>query len=176
MSYDLTGFRLQPGETTREAMDRLADFADIAPMRGVEWDRSVALADQIEALLSGQQVDRADDATHGWIELTTDRYQVALYGHEVAVSIPYWDAGESMNWDEVDAILSLMRSAGYTIYDSQADEVVEPGASLGDDYADSHAVVAPALAAHMTNLQQTGQGDAHQPSPKRGWWARILGA
>jgi hypothetical protein len=131
MSYDLDAFPLPSGQTAEEyvesdAREKLA--LDDAPPTD---EQRAAMERAATALLEvDPSAERFDDEQS--IELTTDAMQVSLFPQEAAISIPYWFMGE-----DAEAALArayayarvIAETLGYTIWDPQTGQVVDP---LGD--------------------------------------------
>lgn len=166
MSYDLTGWRALPGEDPDAAMDRLEELAgDDTPPDDAAW----AEIERIGALLA--EVDPSAgvhrDRARGYVEVSNDRFQVSVYEHECAVSIPYWTDDVGAWGPTLDAYVTVFREAGFTVHDPQTGRDVEVGDEIGLGYRTSAEAVLPVLAQYAAG--STPAAPTPQPQRRR-WW------
>ncbi|MDQ3632039.1 MAG: hypothetical protein M3417_12370 [Actinomycetota bacterium] len=143
MSYDLIGVRPHVGESVAEAVERLEEFEDASPSPQARAEIKRIAAALLDIDTSAHLHEDSDERT---MELSPDRFQVSVFEHEAAITIPYWTSGtDDASLDAVAPYIEVLRSAGgFVIFDLQTEEVVSFGQALSG-YAESAAVVLPEL-------------------------------
>lgn len=125
MSYDLQAFRLPPGMDPEAwiAGDERADEPP-TPEQRRETERLVAAV--LDHDLEGERFD--DDDV---IELDYDPIQISFFAGEVGLSMPYWFEGEEAEamTARLFGFADVLIREGLTVWDPQADAVVEGGAA-----------------------------------------------
>jgi hypothetical protein len=88
--------------------------------------------------------------------------QITLFDDEASVTVPFWHEGEKAadTFGEIWRYLDIIsREAGYLIYDSQIDRVIEPSAGFDD-----------ALACYSGAMRQIHKASPASGTARRPWW------
>lgn len=172
VTYDLFGYRTRRDETSIE--DTLARIAKETgtPATPEQWQQALALADQIAEVLGRHLDQRTTDPEGQHIELVTRKYGIDIQPDEVTVSLQYWATPEGVNWAQINTVLDLLRTDGYTILNAQNGEEVPPGYSLFEHYAHNYEIVLPRL------IELSNEAGTRDPAGTNGassrWWRRLI--
>lgn len=159
MSYDFVARRVPPGADARRAME--ADAPDDGPADDPTWEHMRRVADALEAAVPG--CERWESPGRGVIDLDADRMQVSVGAHEVWVMVPYWTLGSGRDGvDRVDAFVAALVEQGYTVWDPQTEEILDPR-TAPRQASDGYRSMAPAALRAL--------GDVPSP-PRWKFWKR----
>ena len=168
MIFDLFFLTRAPGqswEDAHEALGEAGEPAGLSPERRALWDRIVTelvpVLPEAEGVVDDRSAELDDDATG---------LQLFIYDTELALSVPYWHAGEEA--DRVVALLTdvvqvVERVTGLTAYDPQAEMPFLQGGS--EQASGSMSRIADSL------RDGSLLGAVPQQPQRRSLWQRLTG-